>query len=140
MLAMVKQPRTPPQDDPRLPCLRDYLRHWSQNRPEAEAMVHGGKRVTYAELSREVERFAAALRALGVAKGDRIAMLSGPRPEFFLCLLAAAELGAIWVGLHPRYKLGEFRHVLAETQPKLVFGFGTIDGRNYAGDMAPGQP
>jgi acyl-CoA synthetase (AMP-forming)/AMP-acid ligase II len=121
---------------PQLACLQDYVRHWGEARPDAEAAVHGGKRMTYRKLAGEVERFAAALRTFGIEKGDRIAMLSSPRPEFLLCLLAVTSIGAIWVGLHPRYKLGEFRHVLAEIQPKLVFGFGAIDGRNYAEDMA----
>jgi acyl-CoA synthetase (AMP-forming)/AMP-acid ligase II len=123
-------------DLPNFACLHDYVAHWSKAKPMAEAMVHDGRRVNYGELAHHVERFAAALQAMGVKKGDRIAMLSSPRPEFFVCLLAAASVGAIWVGLHPRYKIGEFRHVLAETQPKLVFAFGAIDGRDYAREMA----
>jgi len=138
---VVKQHQVSPQEiesapvAPQLACLQDYVRHWGEARPDAEATIHGSRRMSYRKLASEVERFAAALRAFGIEKGDRIAMLSSPRPEYLLCLLAVASIGAIWVGLHPRYKLGEFRHVLGETRPKLVFGFGTIDGRNYAEEM-----
>ena len=59
-------------------------------------------------------RCATALTASGVGKGDRIALLSSPRPLFFISLLAAATVGAVWVGLHPRYKIGEMAHVIGE--------------------------
>ncbi len=51
--------------------------------------------LTYAQLHREVVRFAAALRALGVGKGDRVILYMGMVPEAVVAMLACARLGAV---------------------------------------------
>ncbi|MGH9265393.1 MAG: AMP-binding protein, partial [Acidimicrobiales bacterium] len=50
--------------------------------------------VTYADLQDEVGRFAAVLRSLGVAKGDRVAIYMPMIPELPVAMLACARLGA----------------------------------------------
>ena len=50
--------------------------------------------LTYAELGRRSQRLAAALHALGVRKGDRVAVLSETRPEYVETYAALASLGA----------------------------------------------
>jgi acetyl-CoA synthetase len=53
------------------------------------------RRFTYAELLREVERVAAALRALGIAKGDRVTIYMPTAPEAIALMLAVVRIGAI---------------------------------------------
>ena len=53
------------------------------------------RRLTYAELYAEVQRFANALKALGIKKGDRVAVYMGMTPELAIALLACARIGAI---------------------------------------------
>ncbi|MGD0681188.1 MAG: acetate--CoA ligase [Terracidiphilus sp.] len=53
------------------------------------------RRLTYAELHAEVQRFANALKALGIKKGDRVAVYMGMTPELAIALLACARIGAI---------------------------------------------
>jgi len=53
------------------------------------------RRLTYAELLAEVERFASALKSLGIQKGDRIAVYMGMTPELAIALLACARIGAV---------------------------------------------
>ncbi len=56
----------------------------------------GEKRsLTYAELHEEVQRFASALKGLGVSKGDRVAVYMGMCPELAIALLACARIGAV---------------------------------------------
>lgn len=52
------------------------------------------KRLTYGELATRVKRFTAALRGLGVQKGDRVVMYMGMVPEAVVGMLACARLGA----------------------------------------------
>jgi acetyl-CoA synthetase len=52
------------------------------------------REITYAELLREVCRFANALRALGVRKGDRVAIYLPMIPELPVAMLACARIGA----------------------------------------------
>jgi acetyl-CoA synthetase len=53
------------------------------------------RRLTYAELHAEVQRFANALKALGIKKGDRVAVYMGMTPELAIALLACARIGAV---------------------------------------------
>ena len=53
------------------------------------------RRLTYAELLAEVERFAGALKSLGIQKGDRVAIYMGMTPELAIALLACARIGAV---------------------------------------------
>jgi len=53
------------------------------------------RRLTYAELHSEVQRFASALKSLGIQKGDRVAIYMGMTPELAIALLACARIGAV---------------------------------------------
>lgn len=114
----------------------EYLWQWADETPHAEAAVLADTRLTYGGLAAQVERCAKALIACGVGKGDRVAMLSTSRPEFMVVLLAATEVGAIWVGLHPRYQMREFRYVVDQVRPRVLFALTEIDGRRYDEELA----
>ncbi len=51
--------------------------------------------ITYAQLLAEVQRFANALKGLGVTKGDRVALYMGMVPELAIAMLACARIGAV---------------------------------------------
>jgi acetyl-CoA synthetase len=53
------------------------------------------RRLTYAQLHAEVQRFASSLKGLGIRKGDRVAIYMGMTPELAIALLACARIGAI---------------------------------------------
>jgi acetyl-CoA synthetase len=53
--------------------------------------------LSYRQLGAQVERFAASLRGLGVAKGDRVALFMPPMPEAAVAFMACAKIGAIAV-------------------------------------------
>jgi acetyl-CoA synthetase len=53
------------------------------------------RRLTYAELHAEVQKFANALKALGIQKGDRVAVYMGMTPELAIALLACARIGIV---------------------------------------------
>src|SRR5580658_676519 len=53
------------------------------------------RRMTYAELYVEVQKFANALKSLGIEKGDRVAVYMGMTPELAIALLACARIGAV---------------------------------------------
>ena len=53
------------------------------------------RKLTYAELHVEVQKFANALKSLGIKKGDRVAIYMGMTPELAIALLACARIGAV---------------------------------------------
>src|SRR5688500_7022775 len=83
----------------------DYLALHAAAWPSGEAAVLGDVRLTYGELAERVASCARAMLAGGVRKGDRVAMLTSPRPEYLIVFLALARIGAMWVGLNPKYRL-----------------------------------
>ncbi len=69
-------------------------------RAEKTALIWEGepgeiRRLTYADLHAAVQKFANALKSLGIKKGDRVAIYMGMTPELAIALLACARIGAI---------------------------------------------
>jgi acetyl-CoA synthetase len=75
-------------------------RHALGARRDKTALIWEGepgeiRRLTYAELHVEVQKFANALKNLGIKKGDRVAVYMGMTPELAIALLACARIGAV---------------------------------------------
>jgi acetyl-CoA synthetase len=75
-------------------------RHALGERAQKTAIIWEGepgevRRLTYAELLDEVQKFASALKDLGIQKGDRVAVYMGMTPELAIALLACARIGAV---------------------------------------------
>ena len=118
-----------------LPRISDYASWQAERRPDAVAMVLDGVTITYAALADGVDRLARALLAAGVRKGDRVASLLPPHPQYLVDFLAAASIGAIWVGLNPRYQLDELRYVVTDAEPRVLLGRQKIGERRYDVDL-----
>jgi O-succinylbenzoic acid--CoA ligase len=82
--------------------------------PDAEALVDRDRRWTFSELQAEAGRVAGGLARLGVAPGDRVAMLAGNRAEFVLTLLGILRLGAIAVPMGTRLQGPEIEYILGQ--------------------------
>ncbi|HEY8014413.1 MAG TPA: AMP-binding protein, partial [Dongiaceae bacterium] len=115
--------------------ISDFPFHTAGLFPDRDAAVLGGRRLSYGALAAEIERCARALVAYGIAPGDRIAMLSTPRPEYMVVFLASARIGAIWLGLNPVHRLAEHRQILGDSQPRLLFGFPQLRDRDHRQDL-----
>ena len=103
--------------------------------PDREAAVHGGTRLGYRALDELTARWARSLLSAGVARGDRVASLTPPSIEWLAIMLGATEIGAIWTGYHPRYRMPEFRHVTRLAEPSVLIAFRRIHGRDYAEEL-----
>ena len=81
-------------------CYNCVDRHALGERRNKTALIWEGepgevRRLTYAELHAEVQKFANVLKSLGIQKGDRVAVYMGMTPELAIALLACARIGAI---------------------------------------------
>jgi acyl-CoA synthetase (AMP-forming)/AMP-acid ligase II len=121
---------------PLLPRISDYPDWHATRHPDAVALSLHDRDVSYLQLSQRVNDLARALLAAGVRKGDRVATLQTPRPEFVIAFLATASIGAIWLGLNPRYQLPELRRVWHDAQPSVVLMRTRIGGRRYEEEAA----
>lgn len=103
-----------------LPCLADHVGTVARRTPDAPAMTFGSRHWSYAELDREVSAVAHWLIAAGLRKGDRLATLSRPRPEYLVLFLATGKVGGIWMGLNPRYSVPERTWALNHAKPRFL--------------------
>lgn len=78
------------------------------------------RKLTFAELQRQAQRWAAAFVRMGVKKGDRVALYLCNRPEFVIAYLAALEAGAVMVPINLRYRRRELSHILNDAEPVLL--------------------
>ena len=83
--------------------LVDYLADAARDRPAQPALLFKGATITYAELERLSDACAAAFGAIGVRRGDRVALLLPNCPQFFIAQFGAWKLGAIVAPLNPIY-------------------------------------
>jgi len=92
------------------------------------------RRLTYAQLSAEVCRFAGALRRLGVEKGDRVGLFMPLTPEVAIALLACAKLGAVFIPLFSGYGPGAIASRLNDGEAKVLV---CADGFYRRGQVVP---
>jgi acetyl-CoA synthetase len=83
------------------------------------------RKYTYYELYREVNRFANALRTLGVGKGDRVLLYLPPLPETVIAMLTAAKIGAVQTLVFAGYSAKSLRERVESCAPKVIV---TADG------------
>jgi fatty-acyl-CoA synthase len=84
-----------------------------------------GNGLTYAELALDVERVACGLLALGIEKGDRIAIWARHSTDWTVVQLAAARAGAVLVILDGEWSGDQLAAALREARPRLLAAGGS---------------
>jgi HIP---CoA ligase len=103
--------------------------------PDQAALITGDRSFTATELRDEVHRAAAALIALGVEHGDRVAVWSPNTWHWVIACLAIHHAGAAVVPLNTRYTASEASDILARTQAPVLFGMGQFLGNDRVADL-----
>lgn len=95
---------------------------------------------TYAQFRDDADTFARSLIALGVRKGDKVAIWSPNLPEWFITFWAAVKIGAVLVTVNTAYKIYEAEYLLKQSDAHtLVMGDGVKDSDYVAiiGELCP---
>lgn len=98
-----------------MPTIAGTLRSTANRVPDAEALAFGDRTLTYRELDEEVDRYAGALRGLGVVRGDRVALMSTNSDLFVFTFYAVQRLGAVLVPVNPASAPPEIDHLVADS-------------------------
>ncbi|KMY66289.1 hypothetical protein AAU61_17615 [Desulfocarbo indianensis] len=111
--------------------------------PDKTAVIHGGQAMSYREFNSRVNRLAGAAQALGLAKGDKMAILAKNCPEYLETYHALAKIGVWLVPVNHRLKPREVNYRLTHSQtsalviePEFVGVLGQLDaevGERLAG-------
>ena len=98
----------------------DFLRRASRHFPEKLALVDEPKQFTYAELQARANRLSNALLAIGVEKGDRVAILSPNTHWMFESFFGVPQIGAVLVPLNYRLMAEDFLYILNHSSSKVL--------------------
>ncbi|WP_207744409.1 AMP-binding protein [Desulfallas sp. Bu1-1] len=102
----------------------DILRRSARRRPQKEALVEyrSGQRnsLTYYQLNDACNRFARAVRGLGLQKGDRVAAVCLNSTELVVSIYGLAKGGFVWVPVNPGLDPRELAYVLNHSEAKAL--------------------
>ena len=98
----------------------DLLARAAYMYPEKVAVVHGDRRLTYADLGERAWRLANALRASGLERGDRVATLLPNCPAMLEAHFGVPAAGGILVTVNTRLSSGEIEYILAHSGARYV--------------------
>ena len=105
-----------------------------------EAFVAGAQRLTYSSLRQEVRRTARGLMALGVKRGDHVAILMGNRIEWVLAFFALQQLGATSVGLNTWATPREMEYALSHAEVTCLIAVDRFRRNDYRAMVEAMQP
>ncbi|MFQ5613391.1 MAG: long-chain fatty acid--CoA ligase [Anaerolineae bacterium] len=114
--------------DPGVPATIDYpaipvdrfLENSAHKYPNHTALIFFDAKMTYAELNRLVNRFAAGLQKLGVKKGDRVSLYMPNCPQVVIAYYAVMRLGGVVVPTNPLYVAREIEHQMNDSGAKVM--------------------
>ena len=113
-----------------VPTVGELFRSCAQIHSASTAIEYQGRQISYGQLLDRVQRATAMLASHGLRRGDRIALLSHNRPEYFEVELAAANLGVMTACLNWRLSQRELAYCVGLVSPKLV-----IVEEEFAGNL-----
>ena len=116
---------------PRTRTLGALLDETARARPDADAVIFRDQRLTYAALQARADELARALLAVGVRKGDRVAVLLPNRPEWLIAAFAIGKIGAITVGVSTFSAPREIAWTIEHCRPAAVITMEAFRGRSY---------
>ncbi len=106
-----------------MPTLAGVLATTARRTPNRLALKFGSRTHTYVELDARVNQLARVLAARGLAKGDRVLVISGNSDNFVIAVYAGLRLGAIVVPVNPRSAPPELDYLVRDSGSRiLLFG------------------
>ncbi len=113
----------------------DMLNSIVDKYPENEAVVSVEQdiRWTYAEFNARVEMLGRSLMAIGVQKGDRVAIWAMNYAEWILVQFATAKIGALMVNINPAYRTFELDYALKQAEVHTLILQGRFKSSDYVG-------
>lgn len=111
---------------------RCAIRHASETGMAAGAATPDIEEISWDSLERQVAALAAALRDMGVERGDRVAGYLPNIPATVIAFLATASLGAIWSGCAPDMGQVAVADRFRQIEPKVLIA---VDGYHYGGKI-----
>ncbi|MFZ5919142.1 MAG: long-chain-fatty-acid--CoA ligase [Chloroflexota bacterium] len=114
------EPHVPEHIDYPKTVMPAALEETAGKHPERPALVFRSNTIPFRDYNQAVDRFAAALQAFGIKKGDRVAIHLPNCPQFPIAYYAVLRIGAIVVPCNPLYTAREMRHQLRDSGAEVM--------------------
>ncbi|MET4727049.1 amino acid adenylation domain-containing protein [Lysobacter enzymogenes] len=112
--------------------LADCIERSAQRHPAEPALVGGGRCLSYDELNRRANRLAHHLRALGLASGERVALVADRSVAITVAMLAVLKAGGAYVPIDPEHPHERIAFILADAGCRFALargaGLACVDG------------
>lgn len=120
--------------------LAQVLNAVCQDRGEAQAYVGPGECWSWAQITAQSRRIAAALHAAGIAKGDHVGLMLGNCGEWIAAFFACATVGAVTVPVNTRFKADELLFCLKQADVRLLIHADSFLGIDFTGMLRQVEP
>jgi len=100
--------------------LHEYLRQHARVHPDKAAFIWYGTSISYGELDRLSDTFAAKLATLGVKKGQRVALFMQNCPQYIISHIGIQKLGAVVGPCSPLFKGHELEYQLTDLGAEVI--------------------
>jgi long-chain acyl-CoA synthetase len=101
-------------------ALTDILRVAASDVPDKPATTFLGATLTFAKIKARADKFASALAAMGIAKGDRVGVMLPNCPQYVIAVFGILRVGAIVVNVNPLYTPREIAVVANDSGMRLL--------------------
>jgi long-chain acyl-CoA synthetase len=101
-------------------ALTDILAAAAVELPDRAATSFFGAELTFMDLKRRADAFAAALESLGIVKGDRVGIMLPNCPQYIIAAFGILKLGAVVVNINPSYTAREVTIVVADSGIRIL--------------------
>ena len=108
--------------------VNQFLQQSAEQFPDKVALVCDDQRLTYAEVEEQANRLANGLLALGVQRGDRVALWLPNSIEAVVAIFAILKAGAVFTVVNPTTKPGKLAYVLNNCGASALFAPGKNEG------------
>jgi long-chain acyl-CoA synthetase len=110
---------------PKVP-LHAVLEKTAKEHPEKVAIAYLKREITHAELDSLSNKFAGALAALGVKKGDRVAVFLPNIPQFVITYFGVLKAGAVLTAISPLHKEREVEYQLGDSEAETIVALDSL--------------
>ena len=100
--------------------LWDNLENNARRFPQKTALVFFGRRLSYADLKKQAESFAAYLGALGVQRGDRVVLCMQNCPQLVIAHFGILRANAVVVPVNPMNRAEELKHYITDPDARVA--------------------
>ena len=113
--------------------LGQVLDHTVERFPDNEALVYPDRnyRQTWSEFGALVDDFAKGLMALGVQKGEKVAVWATNVPYWVALQFATAKIGAVLITVNTNYREHELRYLLTHSECENIFLIDSVRDHDY---------